>query len=63
MAQDEAVGEAAKGQPFFADNYEQDSDDHEIASQASGERQAGVKKIEAISLMWTTGGLIIAYVA
>ncbi|KAF2818673.1 MFS general substrate transporter [Ophiobolus disseminans] len=38
------------------------SDGHDTASQTS-DKQAGVKRIEAISKSWTTTSLIIAYVA
>jgi hypothetical protein len=40
---------------------EQNSDTVETESQHS-ETQAGVKKVEAISKMWTMGGLVVAYV-
>jgi SP family sugar:H+ symporter-like MFS transporter len=37
------------------------SDGHETASETS-EKQAGVKRIEAVSKSWTTTSLVIAYV-
>lgn len=40
---------------------EQESDTFDSESHNS-ETQAGVKKVEAISKMWTTGGLVVAYV-
>jgi SP family sugar:H+ symporter-like MFS transporter len=37
------------------------SDEHDAASE-TGEKQAGVKRIEAVSKSWTKSSLIIAYV-
>jgi SP family sugar:H+ symporter-like MFS transporter len=37
------------------------SDDHDAASETS-EKQAGVKRIEAVSKSWTKMSLVIAYV-
>jgi hypothetical protein len=34
--------------------------DHD-ANSLDSETQAGVKKVEAISKVWTTGGLVVAY--
>ncbi len=47
--------------PQYAREQEQDSKDLQTASH-DPETQAGVKKIQAISASWTTGGLILAYV-
>jgi hypothetical protein len=47
--------------PQYAREHEQNSEDLQTASH-DPETQAGVKKIEAISASWTSGGLIVAYV-
>jgi hypothetical protein len=60
-AENAAIGEDVKD-PQYAREHERDSEEYDAASRASDEAQAGVKKVEAISASWTTGGLIVAYV-
>jgi hypothetical protein len=54
------VGAADPKDADYGRDHERSSDNFETESHES-ETQAGVKKVEAISKMWTTGGLIIAY--
>ena len=44
----------------YGQEHERGSDNYDSESLASS-TQAGVKKVEAISKMWTTGGLVVAY--
>lgn len=59
--EEKVIGEDVKD-PQLAHEQEHDGEEDDAASQASKEEQAGVKKVEAISASWTTGGLIVAYV-
>lgn len=51
------------------DNFSKDAELHRDASSTDGttsensEKQAGVKRIEAISKSWTTVSLVVAYVS
>jgi SP family sugar:H+ symporter-like MFS transporter len=58
MANNSTPDSISKGPELHRDVYP--SDDNDAASEIS-EKQAGVKRIEAMSKTWTKSSLIIAY--
>lgn len=58
MANNSTPDSIAKNPELQRDAYS--SDDHDTASESS-EKQAGVKRIEAVSKTWTKSSLIIGY--
>jgi hypothetical protein len=51
-----------KGAELNSDLCASEDHDHGTASSATGEKQAGVERMEAVSKSWTKASLIIAYV-